>query len=159
MHSLRRHGFERVFLFTAHGGNVDALNAMRSRITESASDIVVRIETDLRVGAMQSNVVESEALPQESAGPHAGEYETSVVAMLRSGSVRREALRPGRAVASGDGQALFYPSLRPHSETGVLGDPTLASAERGKPYLDAWIDLLERAYCEAFAADAEKKRQ
>jgi len=157
--SLVRHGFERVFVFSAHGGNVDALNDMRARLVASAPGLALRIETDLRVGSMQARVVESELLAGDSAGPHAGEYETSVVARLRPGSIRREALRPGRVVAEGAGQPLFYPSLRPNSESGVLGDPSLASAERGERYLAAWLDLLEAAYHEAFSGRTEKNRQ
>jgi creatinine amidohydrolase len=150
LRSLTRHGFERAFVFTAHGGNVDALDEMRARLVAATPGLTLRIETDLRVGAMQSRVVQSESLAADSAGPHAGEYETSVVAMLRPGSIRRKALRPGRVVSPGEGQALFYPSLRPNTESGVLGDPSLASAERGERYLRAWLDLLEQAYREAF---------
>jgi creatinine amidohydrolase len=157
--SLARHGFERAFVFTAHGGNVDALDEMRSRLVTSTPGLTLRIETDLRVGSMQSRVVESESLAADSAGPHAGEYETSVVAMLRPGGIRRKALRPGRVVSRGEGQALFYPSLRPNTESGVLGDPSLASAERGERYLGAWLDLLEEAYREAFTGWTSKNRQ
>jgi creatinine amidohydrolase len=150
LRSLEHHGFERAFVFTAHGGNVDALDAMRARLAESAPGLVIRIETDLRVGPMQSRVVALEALDGDDAGPHAGEYETSLVAMLSPGSIRRKALRPGRVVSAGEAQSLFYPSLRPNTQSGVLGDPTSASADRGERYLNAWLDLLEVAYHAAF---------
>lgn len=148
--SLERHGFRRAFLFTAHGGNVDALEEMRPRLGARSAGFEVRIETDLQVGSMQSRAVESESLDPMSAGPHAGEFETSLLAMLRPGSVRQASLRPGRMVTAGEAQGLFYPSLRPNTESGVLGDPTLASAERGARYLAAWLDLLEAAYRKAF---------
>ena len=57
LRSLSRHGFERAFLFTAHGGNLDALAEMGPRLCESVLPLTLRIETDLRVGAMQSQVV------------------------------------------------------------------------------------------------------
>jgi creatinine amidohydrolase len=157
--SLAQHGFERAFVFTAHGGNVDALDEMETRLAESAAGIALRIETDIRVGAMQSEVVATEALDPESAGPHAGEYETSIIAKLRPGTIRREELRPGRIVGAGEAQALFYPSLRPNTESGVLGDPSMASATRGERYLTAWLDLLEGAYRAAFSGRTEKNRQ
>ena len=159
--SLARHGFERAFLFTAHGGNLDALEAMRSRLVDRARPLALRIETDLRVGAMQAATVADHDLSPASAGPHAGEYETSVVAHLRPGSVRVDAREPGRLVSPGEAQALFYPSLRPNAEGGVLGDPSEAAASRGEAYLDAWVDLLDRAYRAAFGRSegAEKKRQ
>jgi creatinine amidohydrolase len=158
-HSLSRHGFERVFVFTAHGGNVDALATMRDRLAGCAPDLEIRIETALSVGAMQSRAVLDESLAPESAGPHAGEYETSVVANLRPGSVRLRELRSGRVVSAGLAQGLFYPSLRPNAESGVLGDPTSASADRGERYLDAWLDLLEAAYREAFSDRNSVNRQ
>lgn len=147
--SLSHHGIERVFAFTAHGGNVDALRAMAPRLVARAAPMDLRIETDLRVGAMQSEAVAHASLDPLAAGPHAGEYETSLVAWLRPGRVREP--RPsGRLVATGEAQALFYPSLRPHAASGVLGDPSRASAARGARYLEAWLDLLEGAYADAF---------
>ncbi|HPG24265.1 MAG: creatininase family protein [Spirochaetaceae bacterium] len=152
LRSTARHGFERAFVFTAHGGNLDALEAMRERLGQAVRPLHLRIETDLRVGAMQAGSVARETLVEESAGPHAGEYETSLVAWLRPGSVRSASLGPGRLVARGEGQGLFYPSLRPNSESGVLGDPSRADASRGARYLAAWLDLLEEAYHAAFPA-------
>ncbi len=159
LRSLLRHGFERAFVFTAHGGNVEALVDMEPRLSEDARPLELRIETDLRVGAMQSAAVGSESLSPLSAGPHAGEYETSLVARLRPGTIRTEALVPGRIVEPGHAQGLFYPSLRPNAESGVLGDPSAASALRGGRYLEAWLDLLEAAYRAAFSGETEKKRQ
>ena len=157
--SLLRHGFERAFVFSAHGGNLNALEGMRARLVESAPGLGIRIETDLHVGPMQSRVVASAGIEADSAGPHAGEFETSVVAMLRPGSIRRNRLRPGRIAGAGEDQELFYPSLRPNAENGVLGDPSFASADRGERYLAAWLDLLEVAYREAFGGGREKNRQ
>ncbi len=159
LRSIARHGFERAFLFTAHGGNVDALGEMEGRLRDGVHPLVLRVETDLRVGAMQSAIVEAEALSPAAAGPHAGEYETSLVAMLRPGTIRTRTLAPGRIVNPGQAQALFYPSLRPNTESGVLGDPSFASAARGERYLGAWLDLLEGAYRTAFSEGAEKNRQ
>jgi creatinine amidohydrolase len=157
--SLARHGFERAFVFTAHGGNVAALEAMQDRLARAVPGVELRVETDLRVGSMQAAAVSSRALDPASAGPHAGEFETSLVAKLRPGSVREQQIRPGRVVTRGSGQNLFYPSLRLHTETGVLGDPSQASSGRGDHYLEAWLDLLETAYREGFGTPAPKKRK
>ena len=155
---MAHHGFERAFVFTAHGGNVDALRDMAPRLARRLAPFALRIETDLRIGAMQSEVVARESLSALAAGPHAGEYETSIVAWLRPGSVR-VTRPPGRLTEPGEAQTLFYPSLRPHAESGVLGDPSEAEASRGPRYLDAWVDLLARAYADAFDAGGSKNRQ
>jgi creatinine amidohydrolase len=151
LQSAAHHGFERAYLFTAHGGNLDALSEMGDRLKARVRPLHLVIGTDAKVGAMQSNAVAEAALSPLAAGPHAGEYETSVVAHLRPGSVRSDALAPGRLVTPGEAQGLFYPSLRPNAEQGVLGDPSSASATRGARYLAAWLDLLEAGYREAFS--------
>ena len=161
--SLSRHGFERAFLFTAHGGNLDALAEMGERLVLSSQPLELRIETNIRVGAMQSAVVEAESLSPLAAGPHAGEYETSLVAMLKPGSIRTKSLDPGRIVEPGQAQSLFYPTLRPNAASGVLGDPSAASSSRGARYREGWLDLLEEAYWVAFprlnSGPTEKNRQ
>ena len=152
--SLERHGVERVFLFTAHGGNVDALDAMRERLAARASGLALRIDADLEaVSRMQRRAVDRAGRSPESAGPHAGEYETSVMAAIARGSVRAAECRPGVVATPEEAQALFYPSLRVHAPGGVVGDPSHAAAERGRVYLASWIDLLERHYREAFRSD------
>ncbi len=146
--SLRRHGFERAFVFTAHGGNIDALRAMSAQVIRRALPLVARIENEIDVGGLQAEVVARRGLLGASAGPHAGEYETSLVAWLRPGSVRPEALAPGPPIATAAGASLFYPSVRPNAPLGVLGDPTRADRAAGPAYLDAWLDALEAAYRE-----------
>jgi creatinine amidohydrolase len=157
--SLGRHGFERAFLFTAHGGNVEALEEMGPRLVRRVRPLELAIETDLAsLTRVQRRVVEAGGLAAEAAGPHAGEFETSIVAGIRPGAVRRAALSPGLIPLEGEAQSLFYPSLRRHAERGVLGDPSASAAERGPAYLDAWSALLEDAYHAAFAGGTQKKR-
>jgi len=163
--SLAAHGFARAFVFSAHGGNVDALVAMQSRLASRVPSLVLGIEQDLEaVARMQRDAVVSRGLEADSAGPHAGEFETSVVAALRPGSIRRSALAAGRRTSPDEAQGLFHPSLREQVESGVLGDPRQASAGRAGAYLEAWVDLLEAAYRNAFEAPRsssegnEKKR-
>jgi len=163
--SLAAHGFERAFVFSAHGGNVEALAAMRTRLASRVPSLALGIEQDLEaVARMQRDAVASRGLEAESAGPHAGEFETSLVAALRPGRVRRSALAEGRRTSAEEAQALFRPSLRERVESGVLGDPRQASAGRAGSYLEAWVDLLETAYRNAFelprssSGGIEKKR-
>ena len=127
-------------------------------LVEEAKPLALWIETGIDTGALQSAAVAAEGLSPASAGPHAGEYETSLVAWLRPGSVRGEALAAGPPLAGHAGQELFYPSLRPNAPIGVLGDPTRAARERGRAYLDAWVAALESAYRSAFRAGTEKNR-
>ncbi len=145
--SLAKHGFERVFLFSAHGGNYRALHDALAGIRERAQPAEVLAFLDL---ARLTEVLHAESakhgLGPGASGHHAGELETSILAAIRPHSVRRSALRPGFVEPVSDPQALFYPSLRDHAESGTVGDPQTASAERAEGYLDAWAGLLVEAY-------------
>jgi len=165
--AVARHAFEHAFVFTADGGNVDALGAMRARLAARARPLAVAVADAIAAGRLQAAAAAAAGRPAGRAGPHAGEYETSLVAWLAPGSVRLRALEAGPTLGpDDDAQALFYPSLRPHAPQGVLGDPTHADRARGAAYLDAWVDALATAYRAAFAptaagtgAGAEKKRK
>jgi creatinine amidohydrolase len=90
-------------------------------------------------------------LMQQEAGSHADERETSIMLAIAPEMVRMDLARrdDGRNSAAGvfvtptimqstDASAAGY------SETGAFGDPTLASADKGRVFLDAMIgDLVE----------------
>jgi creatinine amidohydrolase len=88
----------------------------------------------------------------EASGHHAGELETSIVLALRPDAVRTARIEPGLVTVPADPQALFYPSLREHAPTGVVGDPRGAAAERADSYLDGWVELLVAAYRREYAS-------
>ena len=96
---------------------------------------------------------EVEALQSQRAGGHADELETSIHLYLQPDLVHMD-----RAVTDyGEGATKDYPGYQPglfsrdrndpeFSETGLFGDPTLATAEKGKQVLDIltrqWILAL-----------------
>lgn len=157
--SLARHGFERVLIFSAHGGNAAALDAMRSALECSATPMRIAVHSDLdRLTSVMHGASAAESVGAEAAGHHAGESETSILLSLAPGAVRRARFAPG-TVAGSDPQDLFYPSLRDHAPSGVVGDPRPASASRAERYLTAWVDELEGFSSRAFAGDADRPSQ
>ncbi len=86
---------------------------------------------------------EIDALKTEPMGGHAGELETSINLYLQP-----ELVHMDRAVADfGDRQPKDYPGYQPgrlsrdrrdprYTETGLFGDPTLATAEKGRQALE-----------------------
>ncbi len=145
--SLAKHGFERVFLFSAHGGNYGALREALAGIRERVHPTEVLAFLDLeRLTEVLHAESAKHGLGPEASGHHAGELETSILAAIRPHSVRRSALGAGFVEPVSDPQALFYPSLRDHAESGTVGDPQGASAEWAEGYLDAWAGLLVEAY-------------
>lgn len=151
--SLRRHGFERAFVFSAHGGNVSLLRRSLARWRALAAPLAVTAFADhAAVASACADAAAGFGVAPEVAGHHAGELETSIVAALRAGAVRRDRLAPGHVRACDDPQSLFHPDLRAHAPSGVVGDPRGADARRAETYLAAWVEVLVAAY------GAEKKR-
>lgn len=145
--SAARHGFARLFVFSAHGGNVVALDALAGRLEAACAPLEVVVFADLdAVTAALHAASTALGVSVGAAGHHAGEVETSIMTALRPGAVDVRALAPGRTDVPADPQALFYPSLRANAPSGVVGDPSTPSAARGERYLEVWVDVLAAAY-------------
>jgi creatinine amidohydrolase len=149
---LAQHGFARVFLFSAHGGNAGPLRRALPRLRDVAAAAArergaaptrVIAHTDLSglTGALQRAAAEH-GVGAAAAGHHAGEIETSILLALHPAAVRREAFAAGTLAPETDAQALFYPSLRPNAPSGTVGDPRAADARRGARYLEVWTGQL-----------------
>jgi len=146
--SLSAHGFARAFLFSAHGGNYAPLSKALPALRGASRPMRVDAFTDLdQLARLQHQTARAHGVTAAEAGHHAGEFETSLLRALAPQHVRRDALAAGLLHADADAQALFYPDLRAHAPDGVVGDPRAASPKRAAPYLDAWTELLDAAYC------------
>ena len=123
-----RDSFAGVVLVSAHGGNETALWAVSARCAAEGDDVVVW----------------RAASPGGDA--HAGRTETSIMLAIDPAAVHPELAAPGctepierllpRLRAEG---------VRPVSSSGVLGDPTGASAEEGRELLDHLVTELAAA--------------
>jgi creatinine amidohydrolase len=101
---------------------------------------------------------EVEALQEQEWGGHADELETSIHLVLQPDLVRMELARPGEPGLAGPPGPGYRPGLfsrdpsdPAYSESGVSGDPSLASAEKGRRLLEImtrqWLASL-RAFSE-----------
>ena len=79
-------------------------------------------------------------LAADYVGTHAGHFETSIMLHLRPELVRMDRAEAG---AIGDpnvlGTRLRDEGMRNVSPNGVIGDPTAATADAGRLYLDALV--------------------
>ena len=142
--SLAYHGFKKIILLNGHGSNWPNLDLVARR---------TNLETDAECVPIQwTNLltIDKEFLPgwRESAFPggcaHACELETSVYMYLDPDNVRTDRIANGTIsyneennpfnwvdmFAAGPATVLSWTSS--YSETGVLGEPELASAEKGQ---------------------------
>jgi len=157
-HALARHGFTRLLVFTAHGGNYVVLRAAMERVAPAVLPLRLDAFVDFaRLTATLGRVAASFDVSADEAGQHAGEIETSILLQQAPLHVRRARLARGLTGSTLAPDDLFYPDLRRHASDGTVGDPRGARASRAGAYLDAWADLLVEAWAPT-ASDAKKRK-
>jgi creatinine amidohydrolase len=145
--SVARHGFARLFVFSAHGGNRQALERALPRMKAVVKGLEILAAPGL--GASMELFHEASArhdVTADASGHHAGEFETSIMLAIAPQSVRSGHFAQGLAAGDRDLDGLFYPDLRTSAPSGTVGDPTGAAASRAEVYLDAWVESLLAIY-------------
>lgn len=117
-----------VLFANGHGGNADAIAIAREVMDH------------------EGLVHDHWSLPTyDGSDLHAGRTETSVMLHVSPGSVDMSRAAPG---TGGTAAELLAPmragGIRAVSATGVLGDPTAATAEHGKSVFAMWVSSLAR---------------
>lgn len=140
--SLAQAGFGRIVLVPTHGGNFGPLATAVEKLPDAQRQRVVAI-TDLSVFLRVAQLGEQEfEVPMPEGGLHAGEWETSMLLAIHPDLVHMDRAEAGyvgdpqEAVAS-----LFESGVDSLSKVGAIGDPRQASAEHGRRYWDAVLDL------------------
>jgi creatinine amidohydrolase len=138
--SLRKHAIRKVVIVNGHGGN-DFIPFIRQ--IQSETDVFVFLCDWWKVGQDHYNDI------FENPGDHAGELETSVAMALfpqliepgvagsgKAKASRFEAVRQGWVRTSRD-----FAKLNDHC---AAGDPSKASADKGRRYIDLVVERLSR---------------
>lgn len=137
--SIHRNGFHRIVLLNGHGGNHHPLKAVAAKLAEHDVFSLAFSHWDLVSRQM------SEWGEKEVRIGHAGEWETSIQLFLRPDLVDRskqvaEAWEP--SVGEEFASFAVFPERQRETPSGVMGDPTVASAEKGKKYVEAAANAL-----------------
>jgi creatinine amidohydrolase len=137
--SLVGMGFRKVAILSSHGNHPGLLEMVSRRLADE-HDVDVPV---LSVGGLARGAIEQHAKGGEGASCHAGEFETSVMLHLHPDLVDTARYPAGDriTVPNPAGSAVFWSTWRRQkSESGVYGDPTVASAEKGKKFMDGIVE-------------------
>ena len=141
--SLAYHGFRRVVLLNGHGGNTALLSLVAS---ELRSRRVVPLVLAVDYWNLIVDVIEQVRETETGGMGHAGEFETSLMMHLRpasvaSGFLKRSVPKPRMLYDSLDlvrkGPFTMPWLVDQDTPSGVVGDPTSATAEKGHLLFDA----------------------
>lgn len=154
--SIASMGAKRCFILNGHGGNDTPLRAALRELKSASPKTQFAFASYWSLAAAHLERVRESALGGMG---HACEMETSVMLHLRPDSVRMDrARRDGpkhtdvyRKTDMQLGRPVFFVNeFHEISETGVVGHPDLASAEKGKRFLDGIVDAVG-AFVDEFA--------
>jgi creatinine amidohydrolase len=140
--SFARGGFQRVVLIPTHGGNFGPLAAALEKLGD-VEGLEVKALTDLTVLMQVAALGRDEhGVPLGEGGLHAGEWETSMMLTIHSDLVRMDRAEAGFTGELQEAlERMFAGGVKAVSENGAVGDPTKASAEHGRRYWDAVLEI------------------
>ena len=133
--SVARHGFRRIALLNGHGGNTEAIASSAIELTRSLGVPVVGLTYWLANADTFAAILEAQPNVQ-----HACEAETSMMMVVAPDCVRQDRIAaavPKRfAPASPPGfkRSRAFDAM---TDTGVIGDPSRASAAKGERLIEA----------------------
>ncbi|MGQ9530810.1 MAG: creatininase family protein [Candidatus Bathycorpusculaceae bacterium] len=144
-HSLVKHGFRKILFENGHGGNTSALEAAAQRI-KADTNAFVAIDTVSLIPDFIEKQIET------SYDAHAGEFETSTTLANREKSVVKERIKKPKitlpkskytkiGLKEAGPKVTWSFRTKEISDTGVIGDPTKATKEKGET---AWKLAIER---------------
>ncbi|WP_132060639.1 creatininase family protein [Halorussus amylolyticus] len=140
-------GFDAVLLVNGHGGNGAAIDVAVSTIGDAHPDLEVAGLTYFELAAPFADEIRD----SDTGGmAHGGEFETSLLLHLHPELVGEDADaeylddpydRGTKDLLEG-GPVTSYTEFEEYSESGAIGDPDLASAEKGEELFDRIGDEL-----------------
>lgn len=139
--SIHRNGFRRLILLNGHGGNHHPIRAIAAKIAEHNAFSLAISHWDLVSEEMK------EWGDKDGGIGHGGEWETSLQLAIQPHLVDRSKQVAEDWISSvGDEFAGFakFPERRRETPQGIMGDPTVASAEKGERYVERAVERLIR---------------
>ena len=138
---LIRHGFQNYLFVTGHAGNVDSISYLAEKYRREQGILCGQVDWWRFAGANGGDIFETMG---HMAHGHAGECVTSVMLHLCPDLVHMEhAVRgtPGPDYARYSDIVRYVPFER-KPDSGIIGDATLGSAEKGRKIIEKCVDRI-----------------
>lgn len=143
--SLKKSGFKTIILLPSHGGNFTTVQETIDELRPAHPELRIIGYTDLKgfMGVLNAHSKEYGVTPAES-GAHAGESETSIILALADNLVEKDRFAPGYLGPLGDKEIkiILEEGMPRLTESGVLGDPSKATAKKGMVYLEKTVAFI-----------------
>lgn len=151
--SLYRAGFRKLVLMNSHGGQPQVMEIAARDLHVKYEDLMVFPLFTWRVPHITKELL----TPKESQlGIHAGDAETSLMLSILPDQVKMDAAvaeypdLPKDNLLTMDGRLQFGWVTRDLSQSGVVGDATVATKEKGDRILeslsDGWVQVIKDVY-------------
>ncbi len=165
--SLAHHGFKRILIVNGHGSNTPFADIIARLCVVHTGALAAAVNYWAAPGVRE--VAESLRESEPVGGMnHACEFETSLYLALRpelvdmAEAVHELSHRPSKNywtdLIAGDGALAMMEYWSQLSESGVMGDPTKASAEKGRALLNAAANGLVELVDEMLARESPPRR-
>ncbi len=148
--SVLRHGFRRIVLLNAHGGNENALRTITDDLTPKLGVPIVQFTYWYAAAVAIAKILETQGGLQ-----HACEAETSMMLAARPELVATDRIPLAKSNATPDvsdvvgGGVYRWRTIGSRSGSGVIGHPEAASAAKGERLFEAIADALAKKLCNA----------
>ncbi len=152
--SLYKAGFRKLILINSHGGQPQIMEIVARDIHQKYEDFLVFPHFTWKVPNIAAKLLTPEELEY---GIHAGDAETSLLLTLLPEQVKMSlAVReypqglPEKSLLTLEGNLPFAWLTKELSRSGVIGDATVASKEKGdlllKSLADSWVKVILDVY-------------
>lgn len=148
--SVLRHGFRRIVLLNAHGGNENALRTITDDLTPKLGVPIVQFTYWYAAAVPIAKILETQGGLQ-----HACEAETSMMMAVRPELVATDRIALAKSNSTPDvgdvagGGVYRWRTIGSRSGSGVIGNPEAASAAKGERLFEAISDALVKKLCNA----------
>lgn len=134
--SLRTAGTTRLVVVNGHGGNYVLSNVVQEANVGERTMLLFPRSEDWRDARKAAGVV-----ADNHEDMHGGEAETSIL-LAESPDIVRSSYRDADSVAD-DRRFMLTVGMAGYTESGIIGRPSLATADKGRMLLDAFSEIFK----------------